>query len=332
MTFSKDLRIAAIRNYQEKKDINKVCKDFGICLKTLYNWRKQYKNINCTIKSAKNEIIKIHNDIPRKERTTLLTKEIKDYMIAYMTNNPKFFYRTLLKKLSNEFNISISKSTFYNWVHRINLSYKKARNKIIVNIPNLNKQKKELFDKITKINKNKQDIISIDESSFVTLMNPNYGWSETGKRVNFRVPTKKNPTRFSVLTAINRTEIVGMIIVEGSINTKIFTKFIKKNIPKRKRCHLLMDNAKIHKAKIFQKYIQTTNNKPLYNIPYNPESNPIEHVFNKIKKNVRRSPNTTPKALKTSINNAFKEITKNDLNNFFEKSFSTLIKSQIYDT
>ncbi len=46
-------------------------------------------------------------------------------------------------------------------------------------------------------------------------------------------------------------------------------------------------NARIHYSKIIKQYINTTSNKLLFNIPYNPETNPIEMYFSKFKRLVR---------------------------------------------
>ena len=76
-------------------------------------------------------------------------------------------------------------------------------------------------------------------------------------------------------------------IIEGSINGDIFLEFTKKAIKKlsKERNYIIIDNARIHHYAKFKKYINRKKNIIIiYNIPYSPEMNPIEHIFKDIKK------------------------------------------------
>ena len=48
-----------------------------------------------------------------------------------------------------------------------------------------------------------------------------------------------------------------------------------------------MNNATIHKTKKFIEYCKEDKVNILYNVPYNPESNPIEMIFCPIKKFIK---------------------------------------------
>ena len=87
-----------------------------------------------------------------------------------------------------------------------------------------------------------------------------------------------------------------------------------------------MDNVRIHHSIIiFKKFIKDNNINVIYNVPYHPEYNPIEKVFFKIKFLIRsKNNNTNEKCLMKNIKWAFKKITKEDLNNFYVKSLSSL--------
>ena len=67
--------------------------------------------------------------------------------------------------------------------------------------------------------------------------------------------------------------------------------------------------------------MENKTNKILFNVAYNPETNPIELVFGKIKKYVEKSPTQTIKQLLSSINKAIKTISPNDLRNYYFHSF-----------
>jgi putative transposase len=53
---------------------------------------------------------------------------------------------------------------------------------------------------------------------------------------------------------------------------------------KRKRIVLVLDNARIHHAKIIKKYCEEHNIKLVYLPPYSPELNPIEFLWKRIKR------------------------------------------------
>ena len=60
-----------------------------------------------------------------------------------------------------------------------------------------------------------------------------------------------------------------------------------------------MDNASIHKSKIFKKHFANSHSV-LYNAPYSPQLNPIELAFSIIKRDVKEK---NPQDLKSLISN-----------------------------
>ena len=81
-----------------------------------------------------------------------------------------------------------------------------------------------------------------------------------------------------------------------------------------------MDNARIHHSKIVKDTVNESTNKILYNVPYNPETNPIEFVFSILKNEIRKkAPSTIPQIQKV-INVALKKITKDKLKNIYNHS------------
>lgn len=91
--------------------------------------------------------------------------------------------------------------------------------------------------------------------------------------------------------------------------------------------YLLMDNARNYHSKIVLDYIQTTDHKIIYNVPYCPEFNPIEMVFSKFKSLMRKKDNNLPLKLFKNISKSLNQITKDDLLNFYKHSFDFKIKN-----
>lgn len=150
---------------------------------------------------------------------------------------------------------------------------------------------------------------------------PDYGWSLTGQRTIF---TKNSGTRTSVslIFAISKQKVVYYEIHSGSIDGQIYLNFL---INLNKRCRnktYLMDNARIHHANIIKEYMKGLTNKILYNVPYNPHTNPVEQSFSKVKNDVKRENTETLTKLINAIQISINNITKNDLANYFKHSFS----------
>ena len=175
----------------------------------------------------------------------------------------------------------------------------------------------------TSVNKiGKENIISIDESSFDTHINAYYGWSVKGARI--MAIKRKQRIRYSIISAVSINKVINVKIILGSVNGETFTEFIKDIVNcVRHNKVLFMDNARIHHSKIFKSYAETINNKILYNVPYMSELNPIEMVFSKVKSIVhKRNNNSDAKKLCKNIKYGFKKITKSNLRGYYKKALS----------
>ena len=130
------------------------------------------------------------------------------------------------------------------------------------------------------------NIISIDETSIDSHICSDYGWSKSGTRIQNKITHSK--IRYSLILAINRKEIIHKELIKGSTNGEFFFKFIKnlvKKLKPKKNNYILLDNARIHHYKKVKEFIDMQLKiKLIYNIPYSPETNPIERVFNDIKR------------------------------------------------
>lgn len=302
--FSVDYKFLTVQLFFiHKLTIKNILKMCNICRKTFYNWRKLYKNNNL-------DVIKKYNKTSKF--TSNLLKYIKNKIIRKKILN----IHKLIKIIKKKFNIIVSRSSIYNILKLLNITYKRA---YIKNLPDKKKNKKKvkkLLTKVKKINKNK--IISLDETSIEINMKPLYGWNFSGKKVIF-INKKPKKIKLTVIAAYTINKLIGLKIVHGSVNACIFKNFLEDTI-EDKKYYLLLDNARIHHAKIIKKYMKNKTNKLLFNVAYNPETNPIEQCFSKVKNIIRKNKNDNIKNLTKTINKAFNSITKNDLKNYFKNS------------
>ena len=81
-----------------------------------------------------------------------------------------------------------------------------------------------------------------------------------------------------------------------------------------------MDNATIHKTKKFIEYCKEDKVNILYNVPYNPESNPIEIIFCPVKKFIKSNNTKSMLAINDSINCYMNSVNKKTLKKMFNKA------------
>ena len=107
--YSEDLRKIVIENYESKKmKIKEICKIFNITRKTLFLWRKRKKetgNIKPILNYQKGHSHKI--------------KDL-DELKKYLSENKDITVEKIIEKFGN-----MSKETVYNYLKKLNYTYKK---------------------------------------------------------------------------------------------------------------------------------------------------------------------------------------------------------------
>jgi len=302
-------KIRVVEYYKLKKSpIKELLSIFKINKSSLYNWVNLDKN----------------NKLEKKKeytKTTKYTKYIKEYICRYVIRKINFDHNKLIKLVNKKYNINCSKSKIYEILKEKGVTRKRIKIKTnYYTKKKMTEKTKELRKLLKKVNIN--DIISIDESSFDTHINSEYGWNEKGQRL--MVNKKQQRKRYSIISAISKEKVINVEIIQGSVNAEIFTEYLKKVIEKVGENKIIfMDNARIHHSKILKRYTKTIKNEVIYNIPYCSEINPIEMVFSKVKKVVhKRHNNENMESLKRNIIYGFKKITKEDLKGYYDKSFT----------
>ena len=309
--YSLDLKSRIINEYNRHiLSVVKIATLFSVSKSSVYNWIKLYKQD--TLKT------KIQYT---KSKSNFQNSDIRSIILEHIKINPNFLYLNLIEIIATKTTIKIGKSTLYNIISDLNLTKKVAKfKKIYGSVEKLNIKKEVLQKQIKDIPNNK--IISIDEVSFDTNIINSYGWSP--KNVPIVKTIGATYKRLTMICAISNKKIVHYKIVNNSATSEIFLDFIKK-IPNKNGKYLFLDNARIHHSKIVSKYVKDKKINLLFNVPYCPEYNPIEIMFSKLKKIVRDSTNNNKLcSLTSNIISGLKNITANNLNNFFSYSFSKL--------
>ncbi len=309
--YSFDLKSRVINEYNKKqKNVKEICLLFSVSKSSVYNWIKLYNSNELTIKK---EYIK-----PTSKFCNL---EIRNIIFEYVTLNPNFIYSLLINIIKDKTTIEIKKSTLYNILKDLKFSKKVSKfKKVYGSIDKLDIKKNILKKQIKNIPNNK--IISIDEISFDTNIIHKHGWSLVNTPVIKTIGATYK--RLTMICAITNKQILHYKIINNSAHADTFLDFLK-SIPNTKNKYLFLDNACIHHSKIVAEFVKINKINLLFNVPYSPEFNPIEIMFSKLKKLVRDCTNNNKiNSLTTNIINCLKNITSNNLNNFFKHAISKL--------
>jgi transposase len=309
--YSYNFKISVINFYNSDLFTIENCLNiFNISKTCLYNWVKLYNNNLLPIRSN------IRNNYESKINT-----EIQKYIILYVTKRTIFKVKNLIFAIDRIFNLTVSKSSIYRVLSERNITYKQISQKIIPKKANNKKLIKELIKNIKTVDAN--NVVSIDETSFDTHMKSNFGWCKKGKSITkiIKVPKRK---RLTLTLAITKNKVIGYNFISGASNKTNFEQFLKTNVlPFVNNGAILMDNVCFHHCKIIKECINATTNKIIYNVPYNPKTNPVEFTFSVIKKDVKNKNYklvSNINELKKYILTSLKLITKDKLTNMFNHS------------
>ena len=134
--------------------------------------------------------------------------------------------------------------------------------------------------------------MSIDEIHFQIGSYRLYGRSPCGKKaIGNCMPAR---TDYSAITAIDSMDNKPLsLFVKGTVNVQVFMDNFRMILSryKGKRCIFLMDNTWVHNRDDLKYLCDETNQIILFNVPYTPDLNPIEMLFEEWKKKVfKRAP------------------------------------------
>lgn len=289
-------------------------------LSTIYRWIEKYKNINWeNIKQNVVDFEKIMK-IKRKRYFKKSYDTIKLFLESYLEKHKFIDVKYIIRQIKKKFNIKIQKSTIYDAIKKLNYTYKKVKNSKIA-IKNLEEHINKVVKFKNRINeeiKNRKEIWSLDESAFYINMLNEYGWSKKGETC-IHNPINNVRKRYSLLLVISNKSVIKYNIYEGSINGNHFNDFFD-DMNIKENTKVILDNFRTHTSNVIKNHKNYKN--LLYNVPYNPETNPIEMAFSKIKSYVKKRNNSTKEKLFNNIIKGIKSLRVKDLNGYFNKSFN----------
>lgn len=164
-----------------------------------------------------------------------------------------------------------------------------------------------------------QRLIFLDESGLKTNMTRLYGRTYKGARCHDVAPCGHWET-VTILSSVRLEGTTESILFEGAVDRKMFDEYIKEILAPQLRPGdiVIMDNLNAHKSADALKVVQSCQAEIKFLPAYNPDLNPIEKMWSKIKQILRGMKPRTNEDLFCSTGTALGMVTASDAQGWFE--------------
>lgn len=162
-------------------------------------------------------------------------------------------------------------------------------------------------------------LVFLDETSTNTSLARTHGRALRGQRVIGQVPRNHGPN-VSCLMAINSTKVLAPLAIEGAIDGAVFLRWLREwLLPTLPRgTTIVCDNLSVHRNPDVRPAVAVAGCHLRYLPPYSPDFNPIEHVFSRLKTDLRAAASRTQETLLAAIGASLDTITPGHLANCYE--------------
>ena len=163
-----------------------------------------------------------------------------------------------------------------------------------------------------------ENLVFIDEMGVLLWLTRTHARSYYGSRVYDFKPFYRG-SKVTVIGAISLKKVLAVMTLDGSMNGKTFQVFVEKCLLPQlwEGAVIVMDNVPAHKVKEIEPLIQSVGASVLYQSPYSPDFNPIEHWWSQLKAFLRQFSPTTPKMVDVLIATALDLMNPKHLKNWF---------------
>ena len=164
-------------------------------------------------------------------------------------------------------------------------------------------------------------LVFIDETWAKTNMTPTHGWSKKGKPLLAKAPGGHWQT-MTFLAALRHDRITAPCVFDGPINGERFLAYVKQFlVPTLKPGDVvIMDNLSSHKSAAVRKAIRKAGARLFFLPPYSPDLNPIEQVFAKLKRLLRKAEERTKQATWRRIGTLIDQFSPQECSNYLRNS------------
>lgn len=278
MAYSVDIINLCISHFHDKISVINISKILRVSIANIYKWLNKYNyyfinGIQITDDNFKTIKNNHHHGLNK-------INQFEKQVCNYVNDNNGCSLNDIINNIPN---INISKSSICKILKKNNISNKRFKTRIIPkNIEEINIDRCNVANNFS--NEEFINMIAIDEMPIRIDDYTKYGYSKKGVEILKFKKHKQTKKRLTLLMAISSNSIIGYNIIDGSVNSNIYKKFLENinNLIVNKT--IIHDNVRFHHSKIIKNYCNDHNIGIQYTAPYSPEFNPIETVFGTIKK------------------------------------------------
>jgi transposase len=164
-------------------------------------------------------------------------------------------------------------------------------------------------------------LVFIDETWAKTNMTRTHGWWRRGQKLPAKLPHGKWRT-MTFLAALRCDGITAPFAFEGAMNGETFETYVEDVLTPtlRPRDLVIMDNLGSHKGQLVRRAIRKAGAHLFFLPPYSPDLNPIEQVFSKLKRALRKAEKRSLDALWPEIGRIIKTFTAQECANYFREA------------
>jgi len=152
-------------------------------------------------------------------------------------------------------------------------------------------------------------------------MTPTHGWARRGEPLKAKAPGGHWMT-MTFIAALRHDRITAPCVFDGPINAERFLAWVRQClVPTLKPGDVvILDNLSSHKSDAVRKAIRGAGARLFFLPPYSPDLNPIEQVFAKLKRLMRKAKERTKEATWKRIGALLDEFSPNECSNYLRNS------------
>ena len=176
--------------------------------------------------------------------------------------------------------------------------------------------RREYWEQVKQIDP--ENLVFLDEMGVLLGLTRSHARSDRGTRVYDFKPFYRG-AKVTVIGAISIEKVEAVMTLNGSMDKNAFKVFIEKCLVPQlwEGAVVVMDNLPAHKAAEIEVLIQSVGASVLYQSPYSPEFNPIEHWWSQLKAFLRQFSPTNSKMVDILIATALDLLNREHLKNWF---------------
>ena len=192
---------------------------------------------------------------------------------------------------------------------------KKSKHASERDTPAVREERREFANDVESIEP--QRLVFVDETGVTTAMTPAYGRAPRGERVEVSAPASWQSV--TVIAAMGTDGVRAPLAISGAVNAPTFLAYVEQVlVPELRRGDVVVfDNLTSHLGVGVFEAIERAGASMLRLPPYSPDFNPIEELFSKFKRYLRRIGARAKQQLYDAIGEGLREITRRDILGWF---------------